>query len=347
MNSGMSEREAPAVGYSLGPLLSAQELLKCARLAEEHNGSSKEGNNTKKKAVDSLWVPESWGREAFASLGAMSQVTKKVRLGTSIASIYARTPATVAMAATTLDALSSNRAVVGLGASTEAIVENWHGVAFEKPVERMKEYVECLRILMTGEKASYSGKFFRASNFKLLHAPQRKRVPIFMAAVNSRMLGLAAELADGVLLYLRPVEELKKTASDLRHKTRGRNFEIALSLICAVSDREPEKARERAAKTLAFYVAVGKYYARFLSENGFQDEVERISSAYRKEGGDAAARHVSCGMLDSLAVCGSAEECRKSLGRFVSAGITLPILQVNPVFEGGAESSFREMLSTF
>ena len=110
---------ARKIGYSLGPLLSMREVLACAKMADSHRN------------VDSLWVPESWGRESFATLGAMSQVTTKVRLGTSIISIYSRTPATVAMAATTLDMLSSNRTVMGLGTSTAAIVENWHGLKFE------------------------------------------------------------------------------------------------------------------------------------------------------------------------------------------------------------------------
>jgi 5,10-methylenetetrahydromethanopterin reductase len=321
------------IGYSLGPLLSMREVLACTKLADSYQN------------VDSLWVPESWGRESFATLGAMSQVTKKVRLGTSIISIYSRTPATVAMAATTLDMLSGNRTVIGLGASTAAIVENWHGLKFERPVSRMKEYVECLRLLVSGEKVNYSGKFFKINNFKILHKPQRKQIPIFMAAVNKKMVSHASELADGILLYMRPLDELKKTVADLKKSTKGRNFEIGCSFICALSNKESEKARQRAARTLAFYVAVGKYYSKFLSENGFINEVEQITAAYSKGGTDAAANFVSDKMLDSLAICGSGEECRKSLARFVSAGITLPIIQLNPV--GDSESSFREMLSTF
>ena len=250
-----------------------------------------------------------------------------------------------AMAATTLDMLSGNRTIIGLGTSTAAIVENWHGLKFERPVSRMREYIECLRLMASGEKVNYSGKFFKVNNFKILHQPKRKQVPIFVAAVNKKMVSLASELADGVLLYMRPLEELKKTAAALRQSTKGRNFEIACSFICALSNKEPEKARERAAKTLAFYVAVGKYYSKFLSENGFRNEVEQIASEYSKAGADAAAKFVSDRMLDLLAICGSGEECRKSLARFVSAGITLPIIQLNPV--GDSESSFREMLSTF
>ncbi len=322
-----------SVGYSLGPLLSTQGLLRCARMADEQDN------------VDSIWVPESWGRESFSSLGAISQITKKVRLGTSVVGIYSRTPATIAMAATTLDMLSGNRAVIGLGTSTPAIVENWHGVHFDRPASRIKEYLECVRLMTEGEKVNYSGTFFKINNFKILHQPSRKHIPIFMAAVNKKMVSIASELADGILLYLRPLEELKRIANDLKHGTKRKALEIACSFICAVSDKDPQEARNRAATTLAFYVAVGKYYSNFLAENGFSVEVQEIIKEYRKSGQEAASRFVSDRMLDSLAICGSREDCRESLSRFLSTGITLPILQFNPV--GDSESSFREMLSTF
>jgi 5,10-methylenetetrahydromethanopterin reductase len=320
-------------GYSLGPLLSMHEILLCAKMADQQEN------------VDSLWVPESWGRESFATLGAMSQITKKVRLGTSIVSIYSRTPATVAMAAITLDMLSDNRTIIGLGVSTPAIVENWHGVQFDRPASRMKEYIEILRPMTKGEKVKYDGEFFRINNFKILHPPQRTHIPIFIAAINKKMISTASEFADGTLLYLRPFEELKSTTAELIQATKRKKFEIACSFICAISNKDPEKARDRAATTLAFYVAVGKYYSKFLAENGFQVEVEQITAEYRKAGADSAAKFVSERMLNSLVICGSSKDCRESLTKFLSTGITLPILQFNPV--GDSESSFREMLSTF
>ncbi|MDQ4017123.1 MAG: LLM class flavin-dependent oxidoreductase [Thermoproteota archaeon] len=321
------------LGYSLGPLLSMREILLCAKMADQQEN------------VDSLWVPESWGRESFATLGAISQVTRKVSLGTSIINIYSRTPAIVAMAATTLDMLSDNRTIIGLGASTAAIVENWHGLKFNRPASRMKEYIECLRLMTRGEKVKYNGEFFQINNFKILHQPQRANIPIFMAAVNKKMVSMASKLADGILLYLRPLEELKKTAIELKQATKGKSFEIACSFICAISNKEPEKARARAATTLAFYIAVGKYYSKFLAENGFKIEVEEITAEYRKAGADSAAKYVSDRMLSSLVICGSSEECRESLSKFLSTGITLPIIQFNPV--GNSESSFKEMLSAF
>ncbi|MDP8886499.1 MAG: LLM class flavin-dependent oxidoreductase [Thermoproteota archaeon] len=321
------------IGFSLGPLLSMDDLLRCAKMADQQQN------------IDSLWIPESWGRESFSSLGAISQITKNVRLGTSIIGIYSRTPAITAMAATTLDMLSGNRTVIGLGASTPAIVENWHGVHFDMPARRMKEYIELVRLMTQGEKVNYSGKFFKINNFKMLHQPQRKHIPIFMAAVNKKMISIASDLADGILLYLRPFEELNKIAYELKQAKKGKVFEIACSFICAVSNKEPQKARDRAAVTLAFYVAVGKYYSNFLAENGFKAEVQEIIEEYKKSGAETAAKFVSDKMLSSLAICGSSEDCRESLSKFVSTGITLPILQFNPV--GDSESSFREMLSTF
>jgi 5,10-methylenetetrahydromethanopterin reductase len=321
------------LGYSLGPLLSMREILLCAKMADQQ------------EFVDSLWVPESWGRESFATLGAISQVTRKVSLGTSIINIYSRTPAIVAMAATTLDMLSDNRTIIGLGASTAAIVENWHGLKFNRPASRMKEYIECLRLMTRGEKVKYNGEFFQINNFKILHQPQRANIPIFMAAVNKKMVSMASKLADGILLYLRPLEELKRTATELKQATKGKSFEIACSFICAMSNKEPEKARARAATTLAFYIAVGEYYSKFLADNGFKIEVEEITAEYRKAGADNAAKYVSDRMLSSLVICGSSEECRESLSKFLSTGITLPIIQFNPI--GDSESSFKEMLSAF
>jgi len=321
------------IGYNLGTLISGKDLLLFSKLADGM------------KNVDSIWIPESWGREAFSSLGAMSQVTKNVKLGTSIISIYARTPATAAMAATTLDILSCNRTILGLGVSSEAIVLGWHGVKFIDPLERMREYIDCLKLIVKGEKVRYDGRFFEIKNFKLVYEPQRTKIPIYIAAITKTMILLSCTQAEGVLLYLRPMEELRETISFIKSHAIDKEFQIGLVLIGALSNKEPEKAKERAAKTLAFYIAVGKYYNRFLAKNGFKIEVEQITAEYHLRGLDFASKYVSEKMLNSLTVCGNSEECIKSLRAFVSKGVSLPIIQVNPV--GDSESSFKEMLSTF
>ena len=324
---------AVKIGFSLGTLLSVRDVLAISKLADS-------------REVDSLWIPESWGREGFATLGAISQMTSKVRLGSGIISIFARTPATVAMAATTIDMLSNNRTVIGLGVSTEAIVENWHGTEFSKPLRRIDEYVTCVRQMVTGETVNYSGSFYKVNNFKLLHRPQRSEIPIFIAAINKKMISLATQIADGILLYLRPYDELKRTVQNIRSiRNKSRGFEIASAVICSISNDQPLLARQRAAQTLAFYVSVGKYYNRFLAANGFAKEVLEISNAYRLHGLREATNHVSESMLDSLTISGDSQQCLDSFKTLRSCGQTTIILQVNPV--GDSESSFKEMLSTF
>ncbi len=322
------------IGFSLGSLLSTRDVLILSKLADSC------------KEIDSVWVPESWGREGFSTLGAISQLTRKVKIGTAILSIFARTPATVAMAASTLDMLSNNRTIIGIGVSTEAIVENWHGITFSKPVRRMYEYVSIIREMLTGETVNYSGYYYNVKNFKLLYKPQRSRIPILMAAINRRMISLASQVADGILLYLRPYSEMSQTVKRIKSDIeRYGNFEIAGVFICSVSNDQPHKARERASRTLAFYISVGKYYNRFLADNGFAQEVHEISEVYRLKGLDEATKNISEKMLDSLTISGNSEQCIYSFRKACSCGLSTIILQVNPV--GDPETSFREMLATF
>ena len=154
----------------------------------------------------------------------------------------------------------------------------------------MSEYVECIRLILTGDLVNYKGTFCTLKNFKLSFKPNRSKIPIFIAAVNAKMIMLSTMVADGVLLYLRPEHELRRIVSVLRSNQQDRNFEIGCVFITAISDKNPEKGRERAAKTIAFYTSVGHYYNRFLAENGFRNEVEDIKTEYQTNGLNAAAK---------------------------------------------------------
>lgn len=309
------------IGINPSSLFSTKDILEFAKLLDN------------KPQVDSIWIPESWGREAFVMLGAIASLTSKIKLGTSIVSMFSRSPATTAMAASTLDMISKNRTVIGIGASTPILAENWHGTKFEFPLKRMKEYVTCFKIISSGETINFDGDFFKLKNMKIMHPSTRKKIPVFLGAVNSGMIKLATDIADGTILYLRPFDELKETVKHIRSVTskESKNFEISSVFITAISNRYPELARRRAAKTLAFYVAVGKYYNEFLSSHGFKNEVEQISNDYLINGIDNISKFVTDYMLDALTICGTVEDCIRSLKRFVSCGISLPILQINPV----------------
>lgn len=309
------------IGINPSSLFNTQDILEFAKLLDN------------RPQVHSIWIPESWGREAFVMLGAIASLTSKINLGTSIVSMFSRSPATTAMAASTLDNISKNRTVIGIGASTPILAENWHGTKFEYPLKRMKEYVTCFKIISSGETINFDGNFFKLKNMKIMHPSTRKKIPVFLGAVNSGMIKLATDIADGTILYLRPFDELKETVQHVRSVTskKSKNFEISSVFIAAISNRYPELARRRAAKTLAFYVAVGKYYNEFLSSHGFKNEVEQISNDYLINGIENISKFVTDHMLDSLTICGTVEDCIRSLKRFVSCGISLPILQINPV----------------
>jgi 5,10-methylenetetrahydromethanopterin reductase len=313
--------EIGQIGYNPSSLFNTKDILEFAKQLDF------------KPQVNSLWIPESWGREAFVMLGAIGAMTRRIKIGTSIVSMFSRSPATLAMAASTLDNISLNRTIIGIGASTPILAENWHGIKFIHPLNRMREYVTCFKIISSGETNNFDGNFFKLKNIKIMHPSQRKEIPVFLGAVNSGMIKLATEIADGIILYLRPLDELKKTVERIKSLTsrKSKTFEICSVFITAVSNKYPELARERAAKTLAFYIAVGKYYNEFLSSHGFENQVEQITTEYQNHGIENLSKFVTDPMLDSLTIYGTAEDCIKSLKRFVSCGVSLPILQVNPV----------------
>lgn len=317
------------IGFSVGSLLKTKNVIDFS------------SNIDKYEHIDSLWVPESWGKEAFSILGAISQVTKRVKLGTSIINIYSRTPATIAMGAISIDNLSNNRMIIGLGASTASIVENLHGVKYNDPIIRMKEYIQSLRLLIkSNEKTNYDGKIVKIKNFKILEK-SRLDIPIHIAAVNKKMIQIGLEYADGLIFYLRPINEIKNMLYEIKNKLK---INTSLVLITSVSNSEPQKAKERAAKTLAFYIGVGKVYYNFLSKTEFKTEVEKIYKEYHNHGLERSIENISTKMLDDIVVYGSVTDCQNQIKRFINTGIDLPILQMNPIDDKNGELNYRDFL---
>ncbi len=316
-------------GLSIGSLLNIKKVIDFSADAD------------KLEQIDSLWVPESWGKEAFSTLGSISQITKKVKLGTSIINIYSRTPATIAMGAISIDNLSNNRMILGLGASTSAIVENFHGIKYDNPILRMKEYIQSLRLLFqSDEKTNYDGKIVKIKNFSILEK-SRSEIPIHVAAVNKKMIQIGMEHADGLLFYLRPLKEIKNLIQEIKNKKR---IHTSLVLITSVSNNEPQKAKERAAKTLAFYISVGRVYYNFLLKTDYKTEVEKIYREYHTKGLGKCIECISKNMLDDLVIYGTVNDCQNQIKRFIDAGIDLPILQINPINDKEGNINYKDFL---
>src|SRR5215470_8817818 len=148
--------------------------------------------------IHSIWVAEAWGRDAFTLLTMLAEHTRKIQLATSIVNIYSRTPAALAQHFGTLDELSDGRMIIGLGTSGPQVIEHFHGVKFNPPLTRMKEYVEIINALMRNEPLKYSGKLFNLQRgFTLRFTPVRDHIPIYLATLNAKSVKLTAELADG------------------------------------------------------------------------------------------------------------------------------------------------------
>ena len=293
------------LAYSLGSLLSVNEILSCA-------------NTLSKYKPDTIWIPETWGMENFSMLGVVSQIATLPRIGSSIINIYSRSPSLIAMGAATVDTISNGRLILGLGTSSMPIIENFHGYHFENPVSRMKEYVKIIRLALTGKPVNYDGKIFHLKNFALLLKPPRDNIPIYLAAVNEKMVNLTWEIADGVIFYLRPITELKNTIKKMQSK---KPIDVTCQLITCISN-DAEKAVTRAKKTLAFYISVGDIYRNFLAENGFKNETTNISNEFIKSGFESNHELVTDSMLDSLTIYGTPEECIKKLKKFHESGIS-------------------------
>ena len=316
------------IACSLGSLLSVNQVLECSKIISSTN-------------IDSIWIPETWGMENFSMLSAVSGKTTTQKIGSSIINIYSRSPSTIAMGAMTVDSISKGRLILGLGTSSIPIVEDYHGAIFEKPVQRMKEYVEIIRLILSGKPINYSGKIFNLKNFTSLIKPQRTNIPIYLAAINQKMVDLTWSIGDGVIFYLRPIEEMKQTISKMQAK---KNIDVACQIITCVSE-DSDNAILRAKKTLAFYISVGKIYREFLENNGFKNETNNIFNEFKKSGFTSNHELVTNSMLDSLCISGTPEECKNKLQNFIDAGIDLPIIQFNPV--GDTLESFMLLKKTF
>lgn len=316
------------LSYSLGSLLSIEEVLECSQKLNEIK-------------PEVMWIPETWGMENFSMLGQASKENTFSKIGSSIINIYSRSPSLIAMGASTIDIISNGRLILGLGTSSMPIVEDFHGNSFESPVQRMKEYVEIIRMALYGEKINYSGKIFSLKDFSLLTKPIRKEIPIYLAAINQKMVEMTWDIADGVIFYLRPKNEMEETISRMQKKKK---IDTTLQIITCIHN-DYEKAIKRAKKTLSFYIAVGKIYREFLQSTGYSEETGIIYEEYKKGGLNGLDEFVSDKMLDDLCIAGTPDVAVKKLNAFQNIGIDLPIIQFNPI--DNVKESFELLTKTF
>ena len=279
---------------------------------------------------EALWIAETGGPDPYILAALAAQVTKKAVLGTAVSPIYFRTPPTIASLAGTVAQLAPGRFILGLGTSSHAMVENWHGQKFEKPVTRMRETVQVVRSMLAGEKSKFEGKTLRTSGFRLL-APPPKPVPIYVGALRPPMLELAGEVGDGVIVNLFPPEATKKMLEHVAIGARraGRDaskFEVVCRhQVLVTKDKESARNIFRAALTGYFATPV---YNKFAAWYGFEEEAAMIDKGFKTGDRDLTRKGMTDRFVDALGIFGSLEECRERIAEYAAAGVTTAVISV-------------------
>ena len=283
---------------------------------------------------ESFWTGESWGRDAFTVLTMLACHTGRIGLGTGIVTVYSRTPALVAQSIASLDRISGGRAILGLGSSGRIVIEDWHGVPFDHPVARTREYIEIIRLALSGERVNYTGRFYRLRRFRMGVRPARERIPIYIAALGRRNLRLTGELADGWLpiwTHRGKLAEIRTPLDDAAAGAGRAPSEITTApqiLCCAAADAATlAAAREQARAHMAFYIGgMGQYYYDLFARYGYRAEGDAVRQAWAAGDRRRAAGVIADEMVEQITVIGTPEECRQKMAAFRAGGVDLPIV---------------------
>jgi alkanesulfonate monooxygenase SsuD/methylene tetrahydromethanopterin reductase-like flavin-dependent oxidoreductase (luciferase family) len=282
-----------------------------------------------------VWKGESNSRDPIVLLAAYAARTTRIDLGTAIYHIFGRSPVTMGIQAATLNEYSRGRLILGLGVANPTIAE-WHGDRYERPVTRIREYVEIVRAVYAGERVDYRGKTLECTGgFKLAFEPPPYPLRIWLAALGEKMARLAGRIADGVLINMANPERVAQIATWAREAAAeaGRDpdaLAIVPKLRVALHE-DPAEARRTLKKVITFY-SLQNGYGQMLGEMGLADHVERIRSAYAADGFSAARAQVSDEMLEGVPVYAGAglDRLPERLAAFEEAGATRMIVAYVP-----------------
>ncbi|GAB2459051.1 LLM class F420-dependent oxidoreductase [Xylanimonas ulmi] len=306
--------------------------------------------------LDSVWTAEAYGSDAFTPLAWWGSRTRRVRLGTGIAQMAARTPTATAMQAITLDHLSRGRFVLGLGASGPQVVEGWYGQPYRKPLARTREFVDVVREVVARERpVTYDGEFYRlplpadapgatglGKALKPTVHPWRPQIPIVLAAQGPRNVALAAEIADGWMAgFYAPrmdgefrdlLAEGFAARSGARSPSSG--FEVLATAPVVVRD-DVEAAADVVRPHVALYAGgMGSKEANFhkasLDRLGYGEALDEVQALYLAGRKAEAARAVPLELIEEIALVGPAEKVRRDLARWEATAVTTLLVQGDP-----------------
>lgn len=277
------------------------------------------------RRFDSVWVAEAYGSDAATVLAWLAGQTERIKLGSAIFQIPARTPAMTAMTAATLDVLSNGRLLLGVGSSGPQVAEGWHGQPFAHQLQRTREYIEIVRMALAGERVQYGGEIYTlplpggpGKPLKLMITPVQERIPIYLAANGPRNVALAGELADGWMPTMCSPRMFAESAPG--------GVEVA-PVVPVSSGADVETARDAVRPYLALYAGgMGSrgvnFYNDLMRRAGFEAAARQVQEHYLSGRRAEAEAALPVEYLDQLALYGTAEQIAAGLARYREAGAT-------------------------
>lgn len=279
-------------------------------------------------------VGEAWGASAIPFLTLLAAGTQRITLGTSILNCYSRTPAVLAQEFALLDLISGGRTVLGIGSSGANVIEHFHGVKFERPLQRIRETVDIFETLIAGERLDFDGQIFRLQRgFQLDAGQPRSKIPVWIAALTASSIRQTGEIADGIIPIHWPRQHFASLRNDLltAAERAGRtdvSFTIAPFTTVNVIDGVDDDAKWRDARQILwFYInRMGRFYWQMLVERGYEEDVTACRAGFASGDTTSAMAAISERMIRDLQCIGPIEEVREQLAERAAAGADLQLI---------------------
>ena len=285
-----------------------------------------------------FWKGESNSTDPLVILSGIAARTRTLKLGTAIYHIYGRSAVTLGIQSATLQDLSGGRLLLGLGVANKTIA-GWHGGTFDRPLRRIREYMEIVRAAAAGERVEYKGEMYdTGQRFQLSWKPDHPNFPIYLAGLGPKMTKLVGQISDGVFINMATPAKVREIATRVREgATEAGRDPRSIEIITKVRvSLNPDRvvARSRLRQVLTFY-NVADHYSDLLKASGFEPEVDAVQEAFRVGGFKAAKEQMTDAYMDKLPVIPgtSIGEIKERLAPFVEAGATRLVVPYVPVTE--------------
>ncbi len=273
-----------------------------------------------------FWSSEANGTDGFTPLALAAAWTTDARLGTAIIPASTRGPALMAQSIAALAEAAPGRVAVGIGTSSNVIVENWNGIPFEKPFQRTRDTIRFLRAALSGEKVDMQTETFTVKGFRLGRVPE-VQPQLLIAALRPGMLKLAGAESDGAIINWLSADDVRRVAPIVQEAGGGNKEIVARIFVCPSTD--VETVRRGARMAIAAYLNV-PVYAAFHDWLGNAPKLQGMWDAWKAGDRKAALAEISDDVVDALVVHGTPAECRAHVQRYVDNGVTTPALAILP-----------------